>query len=175
MKRIITAAVLCLLLTGCTIPPLYTPDADPVMPSTQAPTNETSAATEEAPTEAPTTAPTEPEHSSLYLPDVTVADAILYFNEVCLDAEYSASGNAALVQKWLIPIRYYLYGTPTNEDLALLESYCAQLNVIEGFPGISQADSPEDANLAIHFCSATELVNILGNEYVGWWRPFLVL
>ena len=78
MKRILAIlALLCLLLTGCAAP-------QPEIPDDPAPD------VEQDPDPIP---PVDPEHSSLYLPDNAVEDVILYFNEVCLDAEVNNGGN----------------------------------------------------------------------------------
>ena len=47
---------------------------------------------------------TQPLHSRFYIPGVEVEDVILYFNEVCLDAEMIHSGNPKVLQKWTVPI-----------------------------------------------------------------------
>ena len=108
-----------------------------------------------------------PLHSELYIPDVPVEDVITYFNEVCLDAEYVTSGDPSRVQKWNSPIRYYIFGTPTAEDLQQLEKFCDWLNNVEGFPGISLIDNQYDANLKIYFCDSDTMLQILGNPFYG--------
>lgn len=123
--------------------------------------------TEEA-TETLTTEPaTEPEHSELYIPGITVEDVILYFNEVCLDSEIINSGDPSYVQKWTTPICYTLYGEYTDEDLTTLSALTDWLNTIEGFPGISEEELPEIANLRIHFCSQSEMVDLMGENFYG--------
>lgn len=57
-----------------------------------------------------------PEHSELYIQDVSVDDIIAYFNEVVLDSEFITDGDPSFVQKWDIPIYYFIDGTPTPED-----------------------------------------------------------
>lgn len=109
-------------------------------------------------------APTEPPHTEIYDPEIPAEDVILYFNEVCLDAEFTNSGDPSLLQKWDCPIRYRVYGTPTEEDMATLESFVSWLNTIEGFPGISEASEIEGANLNIHFCSQPELAALMGED-----------
>lgn len=111
--------------------------------------------------------PTEPEHSALYLPNVSVEDVIRYFNEVCLDSEFINSGNPSVVQKWTEPIYYSLYGECTDEDLATLSAFADWLNAVEGFPGLSQAKAPADTTLRIHFCSQPEMIDILGDNFWG--------
>lgn len=167
MRRFIAAVIfLSLFLTACSIPSQIPPA--PIQPPTQ-PSEEAaieSSAATEVPTE-PATEATLPEHSPLYISGVTVEDVIRYFNEVTLDAEFSIDGDATLVQKWGVPVRYIIDGAPTPEDLSLLTSYTQWLNTIEGFPGIAQANTPEEANLQIHFCSEDEMLNILGESLLG--------
>ena len=80
---------------------------------------------------------------------------IKYFNEVVLSIEYSTgSGDPSVVQKWKDPICYYIEGQPTDQDLAALSKLVAQLNTIEGFPGIRQATDLE-RNLGLHFLDRT--------------------
>lgn len=117
--------------------------------------------TEPAQTES---AETVPEHSELYIPGVSVEDVIVYFNEVCLDSEFSDGGAPTLVQKWIQPIYYSIYGEYTQEDLQVLTAFTEQLNAIEGFPGISQAQEDWQTNLRIHFCTEQEMVNLMGGE-----------
>ena len=123
------------------------------------------AETESTPeTQPPTTAPA---HSSLYLEGLSVEDLIIYFNEVCLDAEIIHSGDPSHLQKWTVPIYYRLNGTPTEEDLAVLEKYTAWLNTIAGFPGIQEAQDPMAANLQLHFCTAEDMVLLMGDQFSG--------
>ena len=112
-------------------------------------------------------APTEPEHTEFYIPGVTVEDVITYFNEVCLDAEFVHGGNATLLQKWAEPIRYQINGDPTQEDLAVVESFARWLNTIQGFPGIYESQDPLEVNLQIYFCSQEEMVERMGQQYSG--------
>ena len=86
-------------------------------------------------TTAETTQPTKPteaevEHSPLYIPGVDVEDVIKYFNEVCLDAEYVNGGNASLLQRWDVPIRFIIQGEPTEEDRTVLSGVTSWLNTV---------------------------------------------
>ena len=140
----------------------------PVTTTPETTTPETTIPETEEATETATTEPvTEPEHSELYIPGVSVEDVILYFNEVCLDSESINSGDPSYVQKWAEPICYSLYGEYTDEDLATLSSFADWLNTIEGFPGISEAQVPENTNLRIHFCSQSEMIDLMGENYYG--------
>ena len=110
---------------------------------------------------------TVPEHSQLYIPEISVDDVIVYFNEVCLDAEFITEGDPSRLQKWTIPIYYKIYQNPNQEDIAVLNSFAAWLNTLEGFPGIYETDDPTVANLNIYFCSQHQMLDILGNNFAS--------
>jgi len=114
----------------------------------------TAQSTDETPTAESTVdgGATAPPHSTLYLPEYSTQQIFDYFEEVVLHTEYSTgSGNSALVQKWNEPLRYCIYGNPTDKDLAVLTDLFAQLNEIAGFPGIHAAADDEPENLTISF------------------------
>lgn len=164
--------------TTQTVPPDETTEAatthteEVTEASTEAPTTAVTEPPTEIPTEEPkeaTTEPvvTEPEHSSLYLPDVSADDMVMYFNEVCLDAEFTDGGNASLLQRWEEPICYTIYGNTTYADLQLIADLSQWLNTIEGFPGMYEASDPWQANMEFFFCSEDELLDRMGSQYVG--------
>ena len=161
--------LLCLaLLSGCgkkeehpTAPPEETVPAIATVPATEP------AETTVPETALPTEAPTQPSQPNLSIEHVPVEDVLLYFNEVVLDAEYFDIGNPNLVQKWTVPIRYILYGAPTDEDLDTLNHFANWLNTIDGFPGIAKTDDPTAANLRIHFCDQEEMQTLMGEDYIG--------
>ena len=154
--KLLTIMLLSLFLTGC----IHTPAAtEPATDPTEASTETTAPETE--------TEETKPLHSALYLPSVDVEDVIRYFNEVCLDAEFSNAGNPQLLQKWNRVIRYSLQGDYTDEDLAVLKGFVDWLNSIPGFPGMEQIDDSMLANMRIHFCTQQQLVDILGSNFYG--------
>ena len=62
--------------------------------------------TQQSPADEPP--PTVPLHSDLYLPGLEVDEVLTYFNEVCLDAEITNSGDPSRLQKWDAPLRYTL-------------------------------------------------------------------
>ena len=164
MKKLIPLFLCLLLLTGC-VPA----EPDAVQPAATTPevTEVPTEAPTEAPAEVPTEAPTLPPHSDLYIPDLDVEDVILYFNEVCLNAEYINSGDPSFLQRWNAPISYRIHGDPTTEDLETIETFSAWLNVQFGFPGIYEAGDGEYANLQIHFCSQQTLVDLMGDNHWG--------
>ncbi|MBQ4641798.1 MAG: DUF2927 domain-containing protein [Oscillospiraceae bacterium] len=112
-----------------------------------------------------TTCDTESEHSPLYIEGLAVEDVIRYFNEVCLDAEFVNGGNASLLQKWTKPIYYMCNGSATEEDLQVLANFVSWLNTIEGFPGMYETQVFPEANLQIHFCSSSDMVRLLGENF----------
>lgn len=93
-----------------------------------------------------------PPHSELYLPGYTQEQIVEYFKEVILNVEYSdGTGSDDLVKKWLSPIYYRIYGTPTNSDIDVLNALCEQLNSIPGFPGIFATEDAALENVSINF------------------------
>ena len=108
---------------------------------------------------------TKPEHSEFYIPEISVEDVILWFNEVVLDSEFTYGGDSSLVQKWTVPIVYSIDGNATGEDLQVLEDFTIWLNTIEGFPGIRPADEDAYANLQIRFGDAQMILDYLGPDY----------
>ena len=149
-------SVLCLVL-GC-VPQDAPPATMPVI---------TTEPTTEATTEPTTTPTTLPEHSPLYLPHLSVEDVIRYFNEVCLDAEIVNAGDPTLLQKWVVPIRYYIIGDYTEEDKATLDSFVSWLNQIEGFPGMHIVEDPLLSSLGIHFCDLDDYLTLMGENFHG--------
>ncbi len=114
-----------------------------------------------------TTQTTKPLHSEFYIENLAVEDVIKYFKEVSLDSEFVNSGNPKVVQKWVEPITYCLFGEPTEEDENIINSFCEQINQIHGFPGITQVSKDEFANLEIFFCDENEMIDRLGDNFYG--------
>lgn len=109
--------------------------------------------------------PTFSPHSEFYISGIEVEDVIIYFNEVCLDSEIIDSGNPSVVQKWTAPILYTLHGEYTQEDKQVLERFCDWLNTVCGFAGIYESEYPAQATMNIYFCSQSEIVDRLGDEF----------
>lgn len=109
-----------------------------------------------------------PEHSDLYIPDYSPYQILTYFEEVVLTVEYSdGTGDVSLVQKWLSPIHYELYGSYTDTDKYILEQLFAQLNEIPGFPGIYEATDQRPENLSINFLNPTDFTMAFSNVVNG--------
>ncbi len=106
-------------------------------------------------------------HSEFYIPDVDVEDVITYFAEVCLDSEITHSGNPNVVQKWGCPIEYEIHGSPTAEDIRVIEEFSAWLNTVEGFPGISESPYTARTNMKIYFCPQSEIPERMGDDFTN--------
>lgn len=151
--------LLSVLLCACAVAPTA-PATQETTAATQATTIATTAATQVTETTAPL-------HSPLYLPQYTTQQVFQYFEEVVLQAEYSdGTGDTSLVQKWLQPLRYRIYGDATETDLAVLTALFDQLNEIPGFPGIYAAEEGEPGNFTISFLSREDF-NISFQEFIG--------
>lgn len=156
-KFVVWLILMCLLLSGCAADDL--PNENRQRKTVPTEITET--------TEPETTETTLPPHSPLYIEGLSVEDVICYFNEVCLDAEFVNNGDATVVQKWTVPIYYYLNGGLTRDDYVVLTDFLLLLNDIEGFPGIYIARDLGQANMNIYFCDQEQLLNIMGDNYAG--------
>ena len=138
-----------------TAPPQET--QSPAMP-TPTPVETPVPTPEPTPVPTPTPEPTPPPHSEFYIPGLPVEQVVEYFSEVVLDVEYTdGTGDATLVQKWLGPIYYRIYGTATDEDLEVLNALFDRLNAVSGFPGIHPAEEGRTENLSLNFLSRDDL------------------
>ena len=105
-----------------------------------------------------------PEHSHLYNPNYNQNEILTYFEEVVLNMEYSdGTGDVTRVQKWLSPIYYNIYGSCTDDDLSELYELFAQLNNIDGFPGIYPASDENLENMSISFLEPNDFINQFSN------------
>ena len=157
MKRMIPLCMIAVFLLSASACNDPLPPVDPPVTTT--------AVTTTAPSATITTTVAQPLHSPLFTDGIATDDVILWFREVCLDAEFVNSGDATRLQKWCTPIRYNVSGTPTDKDLEVLSEFANYLNTIDGFPGISPADNANYSNLQFHFCSQEEMVAVLGEQF----------
>ena len=158
MKKLLVF-LLILALLGCAAEPVATTTApEATVPETTVPAPTVPETTVPQTTAAPTTVPP---HSDLYLEGLDVEEVLRYFHEVVLQSEYSdGTGDPSVIQKWLQPIRYCIFGEPTEEDLVVLNGLFDQLNQIPGFPGIRAAGEEEPLNLTISFLDQESLLEI---------------
>lgn len=158
--------ILSLLLAGCGRGPAPAQTTPSSSAATEPPVTTIPAATEAPPPET-TQPPTQPPMPSLAISGLQVEDVIGYFNEVCLDAEIVNGGDPSLLQKWDVPIRYTVFGSPTAEDTAVLTGFADWLNTIHGFPGIAESEGIQETNLRIYFCPQEELIDRMGENFTG--------
>lgn len=91
-----------------------------------------------------------------------------FFTEVVHTAEFSDGASVhQLTQKWLTPIRYRIYGAPTDEDIRILNGFFDELNNLYYFPGIYEADDVEEENLSIYFIDR-KLFDITFGETINY-------
>lgn len=104
-------------------------------------------------------------------------EIIDYLAEVALQSEYDINGNAGQsnpVVKWMKPIKYYLSGDYTEQDILILSSLMDELNSIDGFPGISAAQQNE-ANMTIRFTGSPEMDYVNGGKYDPWFEGYATI
>lgn len=103
---------------------------------------------------------TKPEHSALYVEGLSVDDAVTYFMEVCLGAEFVHEGDVSALQKWTTPVTFRIHGNYTAADRAVIESFVREVNGVEGFPGMIEAEEGQAAAMDIYFCSEAEVIGL---------------
>ncbi len=86
------------------------------------------------------------------------------FRCIVINIEFGLPTRA--IQKWEDPLRLFIDGTPSDEDLAIIEEICDTMNSTPGFPGISTVPSEEEANFVFHLLDDA--------EYDHWERTHLV-
>lgn len=98
-----------------------------------------------------------------------------YFSDVVFSSELD--GYVGKVCKWMSPVKYWIYGERNEEDLRLFDGLTEYLNGIEGFPGISEAENPDEANFEIYYTTEENMSNLFENYVPNswgmasfWWR-----
>lgn len=77
-----------------------------------------------------------------------------YFTYLAIGSEYIDYDR---VCRWETEIKYSVDGGYTEDDLAVIERLCADLNRIDGFPGISPAGEEDTVFLTISFIPQDEI------------------
>ena len=88
----------------------------------------------------------------------SLKDITDYFSDIALHTEYGTDTNC--IHKWSAPILVYIKGSPTAQDLAVIQNIFRKMNSVKGFPSISETSSDELANLVITFADDNEYRNI---------------
>lgn len=108
-------------------------------------------------------------HSPLYMEGLDSAAVMNYYAEVALSTEFGNAEYGKHVRKWNEPIYYRVFGYPTERDMEVLEAFVAEVNAIEGFPGMSATTDDYLMNLEIYFYGEEDFVAIMGEDYYGCW------
>lgn len=162
-KTVALLLAVFLMLSGCHAPQPEPPTTTETIPSAP----ETTISEDTTPTTPPTTEETQPHHSELYIDGLSTDAVILYFEEICLDAEVINSGDPSRLQKWVEPITYQILGDPTQQDLEMISQFTTHLNSIPGFPGMWEVSTEEIAAMDIFFCTQEEMAGMLGDWVWG--------
>jgi len=110
--------------------------------------------------------PSDAEHSELYIEGLSQSQVVQYFNEVCFGDE--ASGGVPYIRKWTQPICYRISGDIFESDFVILEAFVAQLNELEGFPGMHMEDGFAESNFTITFTNSGGIADISG-DWSDYW------
>lgn len=94
----------------------------------------------------------------------SLGQSVRYFNEIALRDE--GHDYVDIVRKWTEPIRFYAKGTPDDVTWEVLRKTFAEMNKVEGFPGIVEVDREEDATLIGHFYD-DEVFNTYVRQFSG--------
>lgn len=109
-----------------------------------------------------------PPSPTLFVGNRSVEDVITYFWEVAQASEYSfGDGDANAIHKWTTAITYTITGEYTDKDMEVLRDFMAQLNQVEGFPGIRPAQGDEPVRLNILFYDGVTMQNEYGHLVGG--------
>jgi len=86
--------------------------------------------------------------------------------------EYGAAGDDAL-RRWAEPLRVFVGGEPTREDLGTLRAFLKELaDKVDGLPEISVVPSEGDANLTVWYAPLDRLADYEPSYVSGNWGYF---
>ena len=97
-------------------------------------------------------APKEP----IAVKNVSAGELLEFFADVAFGSEYGDS--ADIVCKWSTRVKYFIKGEPTDGDRELIARLCAELNGIDGFPGIEEVSRETSANMTVSFVSRDQIM-----------------
>lgn len=95
------------------------------------------------------------------------SEIIDYFCDVVFSSELD--GYVGYACKWTSPIKYRIYGERSDEDIALFGELVEYLNGVEGFPGMSEAETPDEANFEIYYTTEAAMPGLFNNYIEGSW------
>lgn len=72
-----------------------------------------------------------------------------FFRDIALKSEFG--NHHPTISKWEKTLVIFIDGTPTTEDLSVVQEISDRLNAIPGFPGVIQTNNKEEANIIFGF------------------------
>ncbi len=98
----------------------------------------------------------------------TDEQVIQYFVEVAMYGEFE--GYRGYLLRYETPIKYCFMGSPEVADKETVRALAAALNEIPGFPGLTETDTYEDADMTVMFSSMAEYEDFFDlNVPAGSW------
>lgn len=88
------------------------------------------------------------------------------FRDIACRMEYDPSVDTC--KKWSVPIFLYISGEYTQDNLQTIQYLFNRLNQIPGFPGISQTEQAENANIVLRFLGEDEMNTVSGKSTYGF-------
>ena len=102
--------------------------------------------------------PAAPEGGGIGTSTASAGEILDYFAEIAFGSEYGDSSDKLC--RWENEILYTVTGAPTKADLELISIIVDSLNSINGFPGMREAGTLEDANFEIMFVTRDKIVEL---------------
>lgn len=139
--------------------PTVKPTEKPTPKPTVKPTPEPTEAPTPEPTQEPTEAPTVPADTaagsrSANNQEASVDEMIQYFGEVAF--YWPEDAKDGYIVKWMQPIKLQIVGSPSQDQLALLDNYIKATTKLPEFPGITRVQ--EGGNFVMTFKPYNELL-----------------
>ncbi len=91
-----------------------------------------------------------------------------YFKDIACRMEYDRTVDTC--RKWVDPIVLYVTGEYNQDNLQTIQYLCSRLNQISGFPGISQTEHEETANIVLRFLGEDDMNNASGKSTFGYFN-----
>lgn len=98
--------------------------------------------------------------------------ALEAFNLCAFSAEYNSGGRNYIV-RWKRPIKIYVAGNPTTQDLKTLDAFIMELGLrVPCMPPVTRINSQSGANVVMHFCRLSEMGSRVPGYQEGNWGYF---
>ncbi len=109
----------------------------------------------------------EPRPDAQWLENYTNDEVLSYFMSVAYQSEYGTARDHNV--RWTVPLKYTVHGNPQEGDLDTVKALAEKLNKIEGFPGISEAESADETNMDIYFVSMYDFPKYVYSAVGNFW------